>query len=682
MSILIYILKTFIISGGLLTYYWFFLRNRPFHAFNRFFLLGIPLLSLLIPAFHFKPPAFWNPASSDSPIRLLGVVRGSWDEAVTIYGSTKKGMTIGWEFVAGVISVGISIWLLRGLIRSIRFLILLRKQNPFIQLPSARLYFVSVKGTPFSFFRSIFWGKDMDLNSSGSNQILRHEMFHVQQQHSLDMLFLECCTILMWFNPFLYIIRTEIKALHEYAADAYAAADADEYAYATLLLLNISGSSVSLVHPFFKNLIKRRIAMLTKNKNKKTALRRFMILPVIAFFICLFSFKLQNSMSLLAPPTIRVVIDPGHGGIFNGTTFNGIYEKNINLSIAKKIQGLAKEYHVDVIMTRENDEDAAGNNLDASINHRLSLASTNNADVFISIHVNGTGKQGPQNDHSGFEIYVPGNASKFHSGSVKLASSITNYIKPDYTIASELKERAGSIRVLDQATVPAILIECGYIDNTSDISWMQDPKNQEKIARDILEGIRKYSTQSASTTTENGTARNTMLAIDTISMNNINPAQIESMNVDRQSNLITLVFKNGKKSVIIITPEMIQRMDSAKQAEEQQVLASDSSSPYRKVEIEAEFPGGNPAWREYLIKKVVYPKAAVTKEIQGEVLVEFVVSTNGKVSDVRATSGPEQLRAEAIRAIKESGRWTPAVDKGKKVASYKIQPIDFKLQEK
>jgi protein TonB len=165
-------------------------------------------------------------------------------------------------------------------------------------------------------------------------------------------------------------------------------------------------------------------------------------------------------------------------------------------------------------------------------------------------------------------------------------------------------------------------------------------------------------------------------------MNNINPAQIESMNVDRQSNLITLVFKNGKKSVIIITPEMIQRMDSAKQAEEQQVLASDSSSPYRKVEIEAEFPGGNPAWREYLIKKVVYPKAAVTKEIQGEVLVEFVVSTNGKVSDVRATSGPEQLRAEAIRAIKESGRWTPAVDKGKKVASYKIQPIDFKLQEK
>jgi protein TonB len=72
----------------------------------------------------------------------------------------------------------------------------------------------------------------------------------------------------------------------------------------------------------------------------------------------------------------------------------------------------------------------------------------------------------------------------------------------------------------------------------------------------------------------------------------------------------------------------------------------------------------------------------VKNELQGEVLVEFVVSTKGKVSDVRAISGPEPLRAEAVRAIKESGKWVPAVDQGKKVASYKTQPIDFKLQEK
>jgi TonB family protein len=695
MSILIYIIKTIVISGGLLSYYWFFLRNRSFHVFNRFFLLSIPLLGLLIPAFHFTPPGFWNPGSHDSPIRLLGVVRGSWEEAVTIYGSSKKSLTISWQSVAGIISISISISLFIRLVNSIRFLRKLRRQSPYMPLPGAMLYFVSEKGTPFSFFKSIFWGKEMDLNSSGSDQILRHELFHVQQQHSLDVLLLECCSIFMWFNPFLYIIRSEIKAIHEYAADAHAVADADGYAYAKLLLLHISGSSVSLVHPFFKNQIKRRITMLTKNKNKKTLLSRFLVLPVIAIFICLFSFKMQNSLSHFASPTIRVVIDPGHGGVFNGTTFNGIYEKNINLSIAKKIQALSKEYHVEVIMTREDDEDLAGNNLDASIDHRVSLASVKNADLFISIHMNATANQGPQNSRSGFEIYVPDQANKYHAGSVKLASSIADYIKPDYTIASELKEYAHKVRVLDQATVPAILIECGFIDNTSDLSWMQDPKNQEKIARDILEGIRKYSTQPVPLTTEVRQTEDTQHVIDTISINNINPSQIESMNVDRKNKLITLTFKNGKKSVIVITPEMIHTMDSAKQAgevqqvkqdeqvsENQQAHAYDSSSPARKVEIEAEFPGGNSAWREYLMKKVVYPPAAVKKELQGEVLVEFVVSTSGTVSDVRATSGPQELRAEAVRAIKESGRWTPAIDQGRKVASYKTQPIDFKLQEK
>src|SRR5664279_425698 len=130
MSLLIYIIKTIFISGALLSYYWLFLRNRPFHAFNRYFLLSIPFLSLLIPAFHFAPPVFWNPAAGDSPIRLLGVARGSLEEAVTIYASAKKGLAISWESVAGWISVGISICLAVGFIRSIFYLRSLRKQNP------------------------------------------------------------------------------------------------------------------------------------------------------------------------------------------------------------------------------------------------------------------------------------------------------------------------------------------------------------------------------------------------------------------------------------------------------------------------------------------------------------------------------------------------------------------------
>jgi beta-lactamase regulating signal transducer with metallopeptidase domain len=106
---------------------------------------------------------------------------------------------------------------------------------------------------------------------------------------------MEICTVLLWFNPFLYIIRTELKVIHEYAADAHATAETDSYVYAKLLLTHISGRAVALAHPFFKNQIKRRITMITKNnKNKKTLLGRFMIFPILLIFICLFTFKLQT----------------------------------------------------------------------------------------------------------------------------------------------------------------------------------------------------------------------------------------------------------------------------------------------------------------------------------------------------------------------------------------------------
>ncbi len=673
MTLLIYIIKTIFISGALLSYYWFFLRNRSFHAFNRYFLLSIPILSLLIPAFHFAPPQFWNQSASDSPVHLLGVARGTWEEAVTVYASRKKGIMISWESVFGTISICISIYLSVGLIRSIQYLAGLKKQNPRIHLPGVALYLVSEKGTPFSFFKSIFWAREMELDNIEGRQILRHELFHVQQKHSFDTLYMECSSILMWFNPFLHIIRFELKAIHEYAADAHALSATNEYDYAKLLLMHISGSSVALAHPFFKNQIKRRIAMITKNnKNKKARFGRFMILPLIVTLICLFSFKLQRNLSFGSSPTLRVVIDPGHGGIFNGTTYNGIYEKNINLSIAKKIQALARDYQVEVIMTRETDDDHTGNNLDASLNYRAGLAEAKKADLFISIHVNGRAQKGPQNTYSGFEIYVPDNTNKFHAGSVKLASSITNFIRPDYTISPELKERDGNIRILAQASVPAILIECGYIDNPADLTWMQDEKNQEKIARDILEGIQKYGAYAiyndAIPQGNQAINKNLVLTVHAVAAQSLQVNQADQVGEVKQINRADQTKELSKQ---------VEQVDAWEQD-----IKTDSSAPLRKVEVEAEYPGSAQAWIKYLTKTLKYPDEAVNNEVQGSVIVEFVVNEDGSLTDIHAISGPTELRKESIRVITESGKWVPARDWGAIVASYHKQPINFKLETK
>jgi protein TonB len=107
----------------------------------------------------------------------------------------------------------------------------------------------------------------------------------------------------------------------------------------------------------------------------------------------------------------------------------------------------------------------------------------------------------------------------------------------------------------------------------------------------------------------------------------------------------------------------------------------DTSIIFTKVEIEAEYPGGQPAWLRFLNKNFRYPNEAVSNEIQGDVIVQFKVDLQGNASDIHAISGPEKggLREEAERIIKVSGKWTPAIQNGHQVRSYKKQILVFKI---
>lgn len=109
-------------------------------------------------------------------------------------------------------------------------------------------------------------------------------------------------------------------------------------------------------------------------------------------------------------------------------------------------------------------------------------------------------------------------------------------------------------------------------------------------------------------------------------------------------------------------------------------VEDDYEKTFTKVELESSYPGGLTAWRRYLIKTLKYPQQAIDNEIQGVVEVQFMVDKEGNVSEVQAISGPNELREEAVRVIKKSGKWTPAIQNGREVKSYKKQPIHFQLQ--
>jgi periplasmic protein TonB len=107
---------------------------------------------------------------------------------------------------------------------------------------------------------------------------------------------------------------------------------------------------------------------------------------------------------------------------------------------------------------------------------------------------------------------------------------------------------------------------------------------------------------------------------------------------------------------------------------------TDYDKTFTKVEIESEYPGGIAAWYRYLQKNLVYPDEAVSAEVQGQVVVRFIVDKEGQVSEVEAVSGPNELRDAAVTVIKKSGKWNPAIQNGRKVKSYKSQPVNFKLE--
>ncbi len=105
----------------------------------------------------------------------------------------------------------------------------------------------------------------------------------------------------------------------------------------------------------------------------------------------------------------------------------------------------------------------------------------------------------------------------------------------------------------------------------------------------------------------------------------------------------------------------------------------DENKIFETVQIASAYPGGPAAWKRFLLKTVRYPSDAEDNRIEGTVIVQFVVDTDGNVSDVEAVSGPEELKNEAVRVIKRSGAWTAAIQNGRKVKSYKKQPITFRL---
>ncbi len=695
-----YAIKVVASSAILTGYYWLLLRNKKFHAYNRYFILLALLLPLCLPFLQIPVTTSALQEKGDLLATLRTISVKEFEETATVYfiqQPPRHWLTVSNSLFV-LYAAGTAVFLLL-LLRSIFYIRYISKKYPVEKIGDIRFYQTNEPAAPFSFFKKIFWNSRISLTDEKGGQIFNHEMYHVRHGHSFDIMLVEIITVFFWWNPFFYWLRKELKTVHEFLADQYAISHHDRFDYAALLVTqSLQTKTSALTHPFFHNALKRRIAMITKNQTSRFQyISKVLVLPLLALVITAFAIKKVNTViPLNSKELIAVVIDAGHGGTDPGASGadTSVTEATLSLQITQQIKKLASEYGVQVVLTRENNQ-FPGNAItkEEGIIKRIDIATASHAALFISIHASAAPEQSTR---SGFHAFTT--AKRPDENSNTLASILLQKLSSLYKTDPIIKQRNGEgIYVLDKAPCPAVLIECGYLTNPTDLAFISDRDNQEKIARKILAGIVSYASQKTITVNSISPAPVSRpeppvpfsASSDTLpysDLKKIKSEEIEKIAVTKTiiKDGLNISAKAGSDSNSITLSEIFVERSPEKDASlslgsSDKVATVENNRTFTETEIPAEFPGGNTTWTSYLLRSLRYPTEAIAKNMEGKVVVQFIVDVDGKISDVKAVDGPQELRSEAERVVREGGGWIPAIQNGKKVRAIKKQPIQFVL---
>lgn len=289
-----YMLKVMICSGILLGYYWLFLRNKIFHQYNRFYLLAALLLSLLLPLLKID---FWQQdAQSGQVIRVLQAVSAG-DEYMSNIVVTAQTSNWSMQDIYSIVYWLVSIIFFMVMLRTLFLIWTLLKRHPVQLIDEVSFVNTNNSSTPFSFLKFIFWNSNIDIDTNTGRQIFRHEVAHIQEKHTYDKLFVNTILVFGWCNPFFWLYRKELNMIHEFIADRKAVSDSDTADFAAMILqAAYPHHQFELTNNFFYSPIKRRLLMLTKNKNPRVNyFARIMALPLAFLIFAAFSLKARSS---------------------------------------------------------------------------------------------------------------------------------------------------------------------------------------------------------------------------------------------------------------------------------------------------------------------------------------------------------------------------------------------------
>ena len=668
-----YDLKVALLIAVFYMFYRLLAARETFHRLNRMVLLASLALSLLLPLCVVTVHRTVEVASMPQPMASVGMAEVG--EIVEDEDSNSTGTILAVVYLLGVTfclaRTSINIWSVRRLIARCREVAVPSYIHG--DIGGMKLFVADdAKVKPFSWMRTVVLSRkdyenDLADGARGQSIVLAHECGHVACRHSVDMLFVDAIVALQWFNPVVWLLRQDLRTVHEYEADARVLSQGfNAYQYLSLLVQKAAGDAgYSVANGIsMSSIVSKRVIMMTKKQSSKYAWARLLyVVPIVALSLAATAKTVVDYKVVETPETLKTT--PSDEVVVNETSPIVEVDSEKPLLVEDEMNPIVEDKKTPLIIIDGQISTKKLDEIDAKAIEAISVIQAETATkLWGSKGENGavmiTMKKGGD-DEKAFEIVEK--MPEFPGGDMAMMEFLSKNIK--YPVEAQKKGLQGRV-------VVNFIVEKNGSINHANVIRSVDPLLDAEALRVVQ------------------------------SMPNWTPGMQNGKAVRVKYNIPVSFRLNGPATKTDGQTAPAPRPADSPTA---QPSASSDEKLYEDLEQKPEFPGGMKAMMEYLSNNVKYPVEAQKMGEQGRVIVGFIVEKDGTVSNanvvksnrytlveiekdgavvkkLETSEGPviHELEAEALRVVQSMPKWTPGKLNGKAVRVKYNLPVSFRLQ--
>ncbi|WP_426064539.1 M56 family metallopeptidase [Flavobacterium sp. DSP2-3-1] len=308
-----FLIKSTITLLVLLAVYYLFLEKEKMHVFNRFYLLFSLVFSMVIPFITIDVIQ-----EVPKPTVNLGNIQILQGSAVVLEETNYLALGL-WSLYA-VVTLILAVRFISNIIKISSKM----KSNSPIEYKNAKLILVPEKTLPHTFLNAIFINETEYNNRQIEAELYTHELTHVTQKHTLDILFIEILKTIFWFNPVFIFYKKAIQLNHEFLADEKVVTSYNNVPFYQSLLLSKANENQTFYLASNLNYLitKKRLLMMTKTTSKtKALLKKAMLMPIIATLLFLLCTKVVAQETNVKKETTPKKSENLFKTYYNKTTF-------------------------------------------------------------------------------------------------------------------------------------------------------------------------------------------------------------------------------------------------------------------------------------------------------------------------------------------------------------------------